>query len=406
MHIFLETLLVAIFALKTMATAESNIQALQTVSEGTNQFSSSFFQNVAEENSGNLIMSPLSAAVVLAMAAYGACGETQNQFKKVLHLPSTNNLGTSGYQALIDNLNSVQENKLVLANKIFTSKDINVKPTYTNLTETYFRSVTQAVNFANSQETANIINAWVQQNTNNLIKDIFTPDDLSELTALVLVNAVYFKGQWKNKFNPEFTKDMPFHIDSNTVKNVPTMYRQGTYQYGVLPDLDAKFIVIPYKGNELSMVIILPNKIDGLAQVEKKLQNVNLANILNQGYEREVNLYLPKFKVESKINLNSVLEKMGLTDAFGAFANFSGIADKNLYISKVLQKAFIEVNEEGSEAAAATGVDIEIRCLTSQMEIIVDHPFLYSIVRVVNPNTEDSSVIPIFVGYIHQPTSA
>ncbi|XP_076756700.1 serine protease inhibitor 3/4 isoform X3 [Xylocopa sonorina] len=375
----LETLLVAIFALTTMTTAENNTAALRAVSEGTNQFSSSFFQTVAEENSGNLIMSPLSADVVLAMAAYGARGETENQFKKVLHLPSPNDLGKSGYQTLIDNLNSVQENKLLLANKIFIAKHFSVKPTYKDITQTYFRSAAQTVDFSKSQEAANIINSWVQQNTNNLIKDIFSPADLDTMTALVLVNAVYFKGQWKNKFNSEDTKSMPFHIDNNTVKNVPTMHRQGTYQYGELPDLNARFIVIPYKGDELSMVIILPNKIDGLTEVEKKLQTVNLSNILNQGYEREVNLFLPKFKVESKIVLNSVLQKMGLVDAFTGDANFSGISDNGLTVSKVVQKAFIEVNEEGSEAAAATEFEIAYFAYPSVEEFRVNGPFFYTI---------------------------
>ncbi|KOC62891.1 Neuroserpin [Habropoda laboriosa] len=370
-----------------MAKANDNTQALRAVSESTNQFSSSFFKSVAEEKSDNLIMSPLSAAVVLAMAAYGARGETENQFRKLLHLPSPDSFGTSGYQMLIDNLNNVEENKLVLANKVFSAEQFGIKRSYKDLTENYFRSVTQLVNFSKSEEAANIINTWVEQTTNNLIKNLISPGDVDSTTSLVLVNAVYFKGQWKNKFNPRLTHDMPFHINKNTVKNIPTMYRQGTYNYGEIPDMNAKFIEIPYKGDELSIVIILPNEIDGLAAVEKKLENSSISEILRHGFSRDVNLYLPKFKVESTIPLNSILQKMGLTDAFTTRANFSGIADARLLISKVIQKAFIEVNEEGSEAAAATG--LSVRPLSSfwsppkPIEFCVNRPFL-SIVKYYN----------------------
>ncbi|CAL7940871.1 unnamed protein product [Xylocopa violacea] len=398
MHIFLETLLVAIFALKAIATADSNIEALQAVSDGTSQFSSLFYQTVAEETPENLITSPLSAAVVLAMAAYGSRGETENQFKKVLHLPSAN--GESGYQALIDNLNKIQENKLQLANKIFAAEKFGLKPTYKELTETYFRSIVQAVNFAKSQEAAATINEWVQQNTNDLIKIIVQPGDLDSKTALVLVNAVYFKGLWKDPFNPNNTKDMPFHIDSNTVKNVPTMFKTGSYRSGELPDLNAKFIVIPYKGNECSMVIVLPNAVDGLADLEKKLQNVNLVNVLTQGYEKKLVLLLPKFKVESKINLEEVLQKMGLIDAFSGRANFSGIANEQIAISKAVQKAFIEVNEEGTEAAAVTGTGMTYSSSINLVELRVNRPFVYSIIKTGDVN------IQLFRGHVIKPETA
>ncbi|CAL7940868.1 unnamed protein product [Xylocopa violacea] len=369
-----------------MATPESNIPALQAVSDGTNEFSSLFYQTVAEKTPGNLIMSPLSAAIVLAMAAYGSRGETENQFKKLLHLPSAN--GESGYQALIDNLNKIQENKLQLANKIFTAEHLDMKPTYKELTETYFHSIAQAVDFAKSQQAADTINGWVEQNTNELIKDLIKPGDLNNSTALVLVNAAYFKGLWNDQFNPNSTTDMPFYIDSNTVKNVPMMSRIGSYRSGELPELNAKFIELPYKGGELSMLIILPNVVDGLAEVEKKLLNVNLANVLNQGYVRTQNLYLPKFKIESKIELEDVLKKMGLIDAFDGRADFSGISNEKMDISKVVQKAFIEVNEEGTEAAAATGMSVALSVSADPIEIIVNHPFLYSIIKTGDTNVQ------------------
>nr|XP_012147539.1 PREDICTED: antichymotrypsin-2-like isoform X12 [Megachile rotundata] len=408
MRILKESFLgVVCLVLIAMAKAENVSQALSAVSQGSNQFSSALFQTVAEQNSDNLIMSPLSAAIVLAMAAYGSRGETENQFRKVLHLPSPDSLGTSGYQALIDNLNSVKENKLDIANKVFAAEKFSVNPEYKKLTESYFRSITQLVNFAKSVEAASTINQWVEQNTNNRIKDIISPGDLDESTAMVLVNAVYFKGQWKKKFDPENTKNRPFHINADTVKDVPTMFVQSSFRYGELPNLQAKFIVLPYKGDELSMVIILPNEINGLAEVEKKLQNTNIKDILNEGYVRDVHLYLPKFKVESKMELKEPLCKLGLTDMFTPRANFSGIADAPLMVSKVVQKAFIEVNEEGSEAAAATVVAIVARVaslsfrLPRPLIVRIDRPWSYFLCKTIKDQYGGvESVITLFRGHI------
>ncbi|XP_071872225.1 serine protease inhibitor 3/4-like isoform X2 [Bombus fervidus] len=389
-----------------MSEAEKNVEALRSVVEGSNQFSSSFFQILAKDNPGNLITSPLSASIVLAMTACGARGNTAAQFRNVLHLPTSESAITSGHQLLIDDLNNVKDNKLAVANKVFIAADLNVKPSYKSLTEVYFRSASQLVNFAQNREAANIINSWVEQNTNNLIKDLISAEMLDDTTKLVLVNAIYFKGQWKHKFDSKLTSDMPFHTSKVEVKNVPTMYREGNYKYGDLPDLNAKFVVIPYKGDEFSMVIILPNEIDGLSDVQKKLQNTNLANVLRRGYEGQVKLWLPKFKMQSMLGLNGILKKMGLTDAF-TVADFSAISDKALYISRVIQKAYIEVNEEGSEAAAATAVIGSIRMADIPSDPIwefkIDQPFLYYIIKNINDEKENNISLSLFCGSVVEP---
>ncbi|XP_033345770.1 antichymotrypsin-2-like [Bombus vosnesenskii] len=403
MRILIRSFWLVALALITMSEAEKNIEALRSVLESANQFSSPFFQTVVKHNPGNLITSPLSVGVVLAMAAYGARGNTKAQFRNVLHLPTSESLATSGYQSLIDNLNNVKDNKLAVANKIFVAASLNLKPSYKNLTEVYFRSASQLVNFAQNKEAANIINSWVEQNTNNFIKELISAETVNSMTRLVLVNAIYFKGQWKDKFDPKSTSDMPFHTSKSEVKNVSTMYIQGKYKYGELPDLNAKFVVMPYKGDELSMIIILPNEIDGLPDVEKKLQNTNLTNILSQGYEEEVELWLPKFKVESMLKLNDVLKEMGLTDAFSN-ADFSEIADgENLYISDVIQKAYIEVNEEGSEAAAASGLFMMEKMAHTTWEFKINRPFFYYIIKTMNDGEENNINLPLFCGSVNEP---
>ncbi|XP_068989070.1 antichymotrypsin-2-like isoform X1 [Bombus flavifrons] len=392
-------------ALITMSEAEENVEALRSVLEGANQFSSSFFQTVRKHNPGNLITSPLSASIVLAMTAFGARGNTEAQFRNVLHLPTSESLATSGYQSLIDNLNNVKDNKLAVANKVFVAASLNLKPSYKNLTEVYFRSASQLVDFARNKEAANIINSWVEQNTNNLIKELVTAAMLGDLTKLVLVNAVYFKGQWKDKFDPKSTNDMPFHTSKVEVKNVPTMYRRGKYKYGDLVDLNAKFVVIPYKGDELSMIIILPNEIDSLSDVEKKLQNTSLTNIISQGYVQEMELWLPKFKVESNIDLRNLLIEMGLSNAF-AGADFSGIADdEGLCISHAIQKAYIEVNEEGSEAVAVTRRVVTKRkgCYIYKGKFIINQPFIYYIIKTMNDDKENDINLPLFCGFVREP---
>ncbi|XP_071872233.1 antichymotrypsin-2-like [Bombus fervidus] len=400
MRILIGSFWLVALALITMSEAEKNVEALRSVVESANQFSSPFFQTVVKHNPGNLITSPLSVGVVLAMAGFGARGNTKAQFRNVLHLPTSDSLAVSGYQSLIDDLNSIKDNKLTVANKIFVAASLNLKPSYKNLTEVYFRSASQLVNFAQNKEAANIINSWVEQNTNNLIKELINAEMLSDTTRLVLVNAIYFKGQWKEKFDPTLTSDMPFHTSKVEVKNVPTMYRQVTYKYGRLPDLKAEFVVIPYKGDELNMIIILPNEIDGLSNVEKKLQNKNLTNILRLGHEEEMELWLPKFKVESMLELNDVLKEMGLTDAF-TNADFSDIADgANLYISDVIQKAYIEVNEEGSEAAAATGVVLTYYSYPSWTLMKINRPFYYAIYK---SQAENRDIVMLFSGHVKNP---
>ncbi|XP_050581084.1 serine protease inhibitor 3/4-like isoform X9 [Bombus affinis] len=405
MRILIRCFWLMALALITMSEAEENVEALRSVVEGANQFSSSFFQTVVRHNPDNLIMSPLSASIALAMAACGARGNTEAQFRNVLHLPTSESVVTSGYQSLIDNLNNVKDNKLAVANKAFIAADLNLKPSYKDLTEVYFRSASQLVNFAQNKRAVRIINTWVEQNTNNLIKDLLNTDAVNGMTKLVLVNAIYFKGLWKNKFDPKLTRDMPFHTSKVEVKNVPTMYRQDTYKYGELLDLNAKFVVIPYKGNEFSMVIILPNEIDGLSDVQKKLQNTSLTNILSQGHEEKMILWLPKFKMESMLDLNDVLKEMGLIDAFNV-ADFSAITDNALFISRVIQKAYIEVNEEGSEAAAVTAVIGSFRTGALSYPIRklkIDQPFVYYITKTINDEKENDISVSLFCGSVIEP---
>ncbi|XP_050466457.1 serine protease inhibitor 3/4-like isoform X5 [Cataglyphis hispanica] len=382
-----------------------SLEALQIVSQGAQLFSTNMIKIVAKEQQDNLIASPLSANIALTMAANGAAGTTEEQFRHVLHLPSKTQTLT-GFQQLINTMNNVENVTLNLANKLFIGKDFPVKSQYKQDLQTYFHSDIESVDFSQSAKAADTINTWSKEKTNNRIDNIVQADDLDSSLALVLANAVYFKGNWAHQFDPKATTDRPFHVDANNVKQVPTMFRKGNYKYVELPEHEAKCIELPYANKEVSMVIILPDKIDGLAALIDNIDAVMLdCNVrLAQTYEREVRVYLPKFKTESKLDLGNTLStKMGLSEPFSNSANFNGISDLPLKIDKVVQKAFIEVNEEGSEAAAVTGIVAIALSLDYSIEIPIDHPFYYSIVK-LNQNQESGSQrVVLFSGIIAKP---
>ncbi|XP_043485057.1 antichymotrypsin-2-like isoform X8 [Leptopilina heterotoma] len=399
--------LCALTAYTMAAAVDKQVSPLQAVTNSAEQFSTHFYKTVAKKQPGNLITSPLSANVVLSMAAFGAKENTKKQMQEVLRMPADEGLSKTGYQNLIDSLNSVKEVDLKLANKIFPSVNLEVKPEFKALTKDNFRSEEQQVDFSKSSEAAKTINTWCEEKTNKKIKDLIKPDDVDASTAMVLVNAVYFKGQWKLKFDANNTHNKPFHVDEKTVKDVPTMYKNGKLVYGELPEMKAKFVEIPYKGDEVSMLIILPDEINGLQEVEQKMSEMSLDDIRRRGSQVEVELYLPKFKIESTIDLKDTLTEMGMGEMFTDQANFRNIADADLKVSKVVQKAFIEVNEEGSEAAAATAVIIAFVDSVGELQpppviFTIDKPFSYYLIYNKH-NTNSLSTTVLFSGHIKEP---
>ncbi|XP_046746862.1 serpin B6-like [Diprion similis] len=373
----------------------SENNGLRAIAEAANHFSTSFLKVLVNDKSDDLITSPLSIQVVLAMAAYGANGKTATQMRSALFLPDNDDLSQSGYRYLITLLNTAKGVELRLANKIFTASGFEVKPTYKELTTAKFLSSSQEVDFNDASTAAKTLNTWCEEQTNKCIKNVFAPNNISKDTKLVLVNAVYFKGQWEKKFDPSRTQDRPFYVDEKTAKHVPTMYIKAKFKRQVLPEHDATFIELPYEGGELSMIIILPNKIvNGLNMIEDNLHGVNFKERLEQISPRDVVVYLPKFKVECSFDLQETLKKLGMTEMFTNNADFSGIADIPLKVSKVVQKAFIEVNEEGSEAAAVTKMQITKR--SGPREFEVNRPYYFEI---YHRNTG----ISIFAGFVRQP---
>lgn len=239
---------------------------------------------------------------------------------------------------------------------------------------------------ADSSAAAATINKWVADNTNNKVTEIVSADSVNALTRLVLVNAVYFKGDWLKKFDEQSTQMIDFHVSPKEKLMVKTMQMKAKFYYGVNQELKCQALELPYTGDSLSMFIILPDHPDtNLAEVEKKLTSDDLVNVTDrfQMAFLEVSVWLPKFRLDEKMSVAEVLSEMGMKDLFvGGVADLSGVdGTKELFVSKVLHRAVVDVNEEGTEAAAATAVVMMLRCasITKQYYFRADHPFIFFI---------------------------
>jgi len=230
----------------------------------------------------------------------------------------------------------------------------------------------------------------VEEKTHEKIKDLIQSDSLNSLTRLVLINAVYFKGSWAKKFDSSFTTKQTFYVSDANNKQVDMMKMTAKFPYYETPDYQV--LGMPYEGNDVFMYVILPRERFGLANVLKKLDGKTLLELVSKRAKSEVHVSLPRFKLESTHALNQMLKNLGMKKAFDPIgANFSGIAEdgEDLFISEVLQKAFIETNEKGSEAAAATSLQIQMLSASfpaEQLDFVADHPFAYSIVTRSNDN--------------------
>ncbi|KAF7993543.1 hypothetical protein HCN44_010138 [Aphidius gifuensis] len=363
-------------------------QALEIVSTGINQFSMELYERlVSDGNKNNMIFSPLSVWMVLSMASLGSQGKTKSQLTNVLHLNDDKKIQNIGAKTLVEKLNALNNVELKIINKVFLDKNLELKKDYKNITKSIFKSTVDKIDFSNSINATNIINKWIQENTKSRIQEIIGSDELSKDTSLILVNAVYFKGQWKNKFDNSSTNSEPFYLDDGEIKNVSMMHTEGNFKIGYLPEADAEFIELPYasdnNSNAMSMIVMIPKNNTNLGLIERSLKNIKISRLLS-GKMTEISLSLPKFTIESKVNLVAPLMDLGLTDMFDESANFSDIVNAPVKVSKVVQKAFIEVNEEGSEASAATEFEIENRFGQEYIPpyvIKINHPFMMIIIK-------------------------
>jgi serpin B len=353
---------------------------------------------------GNLFFSPYSMSTCLGMTYAGARGETETQMGQVLRF-SPGQAGVHSafgeLQQQLTDTNNLKGNQLNIANALWTQQGEPFLPSFLKTTtDAYQASVKQADFTIGAGAVVREINDWVAQKTQDRIKDILSPANLDSSTRLVLANAIYFKGRWASLFMTAATRSLPFSVSRTNRASVPLMTQRESVRYMGNDDFQA--VELPYIGDQLSMLILLPRQVEGLGQLEKQLTPAFLARTLPQMENQRVTVFLPRFKLEWRNVLNDTLAEMGMTDAFvPGKADFSGInGTKTFNISVVIHKAWLEVNEEGTEAAAGSVGAMGLSGPPRPTPVFrADHPFIFLI-----RDTRSGSLL--FIGRMADPKKA
>ena len=323
-----------------------------------------------------------SISTALAMTYAGARGKTAEEIHQVLRFGPLKSNVHATFTATLASLNSTQgQCTLRLANGVFTDIRFSMRPSYKSFLANYYAAGYKELDFRNKPEiSARYINKWVEDRTNGKISKLVTPFQIRN-SVMALVNAIYFKGPWKYPFNRRRTKPATFHISPSERTRVNMMTQTDRFRYSFNRRLDCQILELPYRGNRIVMDILLPKKIDGLAELESKLTYTRIASALARLRTSRRSVAIPRFEMNFDKNLPKTLKEMGMKLAFGVGADFTGISSgRPLYIYKVIHKAFIGVDEKGTEAAAATVVLFtKSAVLPTHKDFVADHPFLFLI---------------------------
>ncbi len=366
-----------------------------------NAFGFGLFQRVVNANQEkNVFLSPYSISSALAMTYAGARGNTAQEMAASLRYGDASDAIHASFQTLTEYLQKSEKKgcRLYVANALWGQQDYSFQKEFLGLVDRYYAGGFNTVDYIGATEKARKrINQWIMQHTAEKIKELIARGDIDVDTRLVLTNAIYFKGDWAQRFSEQKTRKSPFWLDSGKSVDVPMMANSGVFAYAE-PDDTLQVLELPYEGDALTMVVLLPRK--GRRPLENDLTPPTLAAWLSALHKEEVELFLPKFKFQSKFYLKKFLKTMGMHDAFDERADFSAMTGrKDLYIGKVIHQADIEVNEEGTEAAAATAVVMQRKSMSLRVMFRVDHPFIFLIRhkptgtilfmgKVMNPNGE------------------
>ncbi|GLV38020.1 Serpin 42Da [Carabus blaptoides fortunei] len=390
---------ILLFAMATCALANPAENVEKAIGRSSEIFAARVYEDIKNTKEGNLLICPLSVQTVLALVQAGAKTQTSDEIGRALNLPEDKTKTQQGFHKLMQSLNNADKVTLDIANKVYIAKGFQIASGFKEIATNNFDAGIDNVDFARSAEAAQTINQWVEEKTNEKIKNLIKPNDLNALTRMVLVNALYFKGTWKNTFDNYMTRKRDFYLNEHDTVQVNMMHQTEWFNYAENAALDCKFLEMPYVGDEFVMTIVLPNKKDGLAALENKMAEV----LAPQNYKKErVDVMMPKFSVEETIQFKEVLQRLGMVVPFTDAADFSGLSETGeaLTISKVIQKNFINVTESGTEAASATAVGIVTLSLPSFTEpakiFKAEQPFIYTL------RTRQGNTL-LFVGRYSQP---
>ncbi len=352
-----------------------------TAVKGSNAFAFDLYQQLSSQP-GNLFFSSESISMTFAVAYAGAQGETAKEMAGVFHFTLPPRQLHPALSALYTGLNAHHKDyELDLADALWAQKGTDFLPAYLNLIQSNYGTVFQPVDFKTSPDAARTtINQWVEKQTNQKIKDLIGPGVLNTTTRLVLTNVIYFKGTWSDPFNKEATEPDQFHVSPTQFVMTPLMHGLGSYRYydgGTFQALE-----LPYSGGDISMIIFLPKDVGGLATLEKSFTAAAAAGWIQKlAPQDRVAVTLPRFTTTQQLELSGALSAMGMPQAFSGAADFSGIDGKpDFAISAAIHKAYIDVNEQGTEAAAATSIVMTATAMRYEpppIQFQADHPFIF-----------------------------
>ncbi len=390
----------------------STQSGIQEVVNANNQFAFELYSELDKSEQGNIFYSPYSISAALAMTYEGAKGQTAEEMKSVFHFPESNILRPN-FAAIYNEINRGNKAyELRTGNALWAQYDYKFLENYTNRVEKYYGGKVANLDFKQETEKSRqTINSFIEEQTNNKIKDLIPEGVLSPMTRLVLTNAIYFKGTWEWEFDKSDTREQDFKVTPNNIVKTPMMYMEpdkARFNYADLEKL--QILELPYKGEKISMLVLLPKQGEDydFETGERVVSNYTLEDIelsaekLNE-YKAQMqetkldSISLPKFELDTKYFMKETLSAMGMPTAFGA-ADFSGMdGTRNLQISQVIHQAFVKVDEQGTEAAAATAVVMKEAAAMPRNVFRADHPFIFII-----QETETGNIL--FWGRVVDPT--
>jgi len=403
---------------QTIATTTANVNQIVN---GLNTFAFELYYKISNSNQ-NIIISPYSVSSLLSFLVSGAAENTRTQLIHLLHFENSQN--PKLINAVLNKLNhslsitnqceswiSCRFNKLSkqlamqedtqnfsIANALWTDTKFAYRPAFLTSMQLNHAVDFYSLDFTNKPEKSRIkINDWIESNTNGYIQNFLPEGSVTTATRLILTNAIYFKGLWTVPFKPEMTAPQAFILTDTQSVQVPMMHQQNKFSYA--ENADVQLLLLPYTHSTLAMAIVLPKVNHTLQEIEQKLNPSTLIQLLQTSRNQEVMVSLPRFKLESTFaSLSNTIQSLGLTDAFNDRANFSHITHATLFISTIIQKALIQVDEKGTVAAAATGIVMATAMANEPppVEFNANHPFLFIIY-------DTQSNLILFMGQVINP---
>jgi serpin B len=373
---------------------------IRTLVDANDAFAFRLYEEVSQQE-GNIIVSPFSVSMAFAMASAGASGQTVTEMRETLGLTSLDRDVHQSFRLLRQEIGGALKSgsvTLKMANALWLQDGFITKESFTNTVERDYCACVRKADFVNHPQLAvNQINRWVNEATYGRIPVIIGAEHITPLTRFILLNTIYFKGQWSSRFLSMNTKAEPFYVTAETSVKVPMM--RQTQSFKMAETEDAVILELPYKGGGFSMVLFLPHKRDGLRALEKLLEPGRVSQWLRELRPEEVEVFLPRFAFEKRIPLNQTLSRLGMPRAFSEEqADFSAVSDeKPLWLSFAFQHAGVMVDEEGTTAWAATAAGGEMLGAKPPPRIFkADHPFIFMI-------TENKTGSILFLGRMIQP---